>query len=312
MPSSINLLLASDLHGSNACFRTLLRLASHLDISALIVAGDWSGKQAVLVSKNSDGSAEYKDAHDRRHMIKAEDVDATLRQLGEIGIYSVVVQDDHKPDQVEFTKLARAARARRLQQWLDYGRDQAANLRVMSIMGNDDGPEIDDVLSNHSWICSLDERREMFEGYEFFGLGYSTETPWHTPREISETEIASRLSKLTNKILDWSRTIAVIHVPPIDCEIDLAPEVDLNGNNIPQATGWDDLHVGSKAVRELIEQWHPMAVLSGHCHSARGVIHLGKTVCANAGSLYHVGILCAYLLRFDDKGRLTSYQFLMQ
>jgi Icc-related predicted phosphoesterase len=85
----------------------------------------------------------------------------------------------------------------------------------------------------------------------------------------------------------------------------------LSVKHIPQATGWDDLHVGSQSVRNLIEQYHPMAVLCGHCHSSRGVIHLGKTVCANAGSMYQAGLLTAYLLRFED-GKMKSYQFLMQ
>lgn len=97
------------------------------------------------------------------------------------------------------------------------------------------------------------------------GLGYSSPTPFNTPGEYSETELARRLSKFA----DLSPLILICHCPPKDTPLDRV------GRGI---------HAGSAAVRDFIEKHQPDYFFCGHVHESAGVeANLGRTRCRNVG-----------------------------
>ena len=102
-------------------------------------------------------------------------------------------------------------------------------------------------------------------GVRFAGLGYSTVTPFDTPGEYSEDEIAARLAKFA----DYEPQVLICHSPPLDTALDRIRE---------------GLHAGSRAVREFIEEHQPAHFFCGHIHEAEGaVIQMGKTRAMNVG-----------------------------
>ena len=102
-------------------------------------------------------------------------------------------------------------------------------------------------------------------GVRFAGLGYSTVTPFDTPGEYSEDEIAERLEKFAA----WKPQVLICHSPPLDTPLDRIKE---------------GLHGGSRAVREFIEQHQPAHFFCGHIHEAEGVvIQMGATRAMNVG-----------------------------
>ena len=102
-------------------------------------------------------------------------------------------------------------------------------------------------------------------GVRFAGLGYSTVTPFDTPGEYGEVEIAERLDKFAT----WKPQVLVCHSPPLGTPLDRIKE---------------GLHGGSRAVREFIEQHQPAHFFCGHIHEAEGVaIHMGATRAMNVG-----------------------------
>ena len=103
------------------------------------------------------------------------------------------------------------------------------------------------------------------EGTHVAGLGYSTPTPFNTPGEYSEEEMAARLQKFA----DWKPSVLICHAPPLDTDLDRI------------RTG---LHAGSRAVREFIEKHQPAHFFCGHIHEAEGaVIQMGATRAQNVG-----------------------------
>jgi hypothetical protein len=60
----------------------------------------------------------------------------------------------------------------------------------------------------------------------------------------------------------------VSHVPPKNTSIDLTRS---------------GVHVGSTAVRDFIEAFHPILVVCGHVHEARGTDEIGGTIIVNPG-----------------------------
>jgi Icc-related predicted phosphoesterase len=97
------------------------------------------------------------------------------------------------------------------------------------------------------------------------GLGYSNVTPFHTPGEYSEEEIAQALAAF-----DGIKPLyLVVHFPPRDTKLDeFAP----------------GKHAGSPALRAWVERVQPVRLFCGHIHETAGLADtLGSTQCINVG-----------------------------
>ena len=102
-------------------------------------------------------------------------------------------------------------------------------------------------------------------GVHVAGLGYSNPTPFDTPGEYSEEELAARLLKFAN----LKPLVLICHAPPLDTPLDR-----VRGG----------LHAGSRSVREFIEKYQPIHFFCGHIHEAEGVsMKIGETQARNVG-----------------------------
>jgi Icc-related predicted phosphoesterase len=107
-------------------------------------------------------------------------------------------------------------------------------------------------------------------GVRFAGLGYSTPTPFDTPGEYSEEQMAARLEPF----IAWKPQVLICHAPPLGTPLDRIRE---------------GLHAGSRAVREFIEAQQPASFFCGHIHEAEGVtIQMGATRAMNVGKKGYV------------------------
>lgn len=103
------------------------------------------------------------------------------------------------------------------------------------------------------------------DGWRVAGLGYSNPTPFHTPGEYSEEELAQRL----HPFAELDPLILICHAPPLNTPLD----------EIRQGA-----HAGSRAVREFIDRRQPAWFVCGHIHEAEGAeAALGQTRAVNAG-----------------------------
>ena len=101
--------------------------------------------------------------------------------------------------------------------------------------------------------------------YHVAGLGYSSPTPFDTPGEYSEAEIAQHLAAFAG----LKPMIAVCHAPPYRSRLDKMHNFR---------------HGGSSAVREFIEREQPEYFFCGHIHEAAGVEEIfGNTRARNVG-----------------------------
>jgi Icc-related predicted phosphoesterase len=118
--------------------------------------------------------------------------------------------------------------------------------------------------ARHGFLKFHGETAEI-GGVRFAGLGYSAVTPFDTPGEYSEEEIAARLEKF----VEWKPQVLICHSPPLGTALDRIRE---------------GLHAGSRAVREFIEAHQPAHFFCGHIHEAEGaVIQMGRTRAMNVG-----------------------------
>lgn len=148
-----------------------------------------------------------------------------------------------------------------------------------------DRPEVDEWLSGLG--CNLHTQvHELTPDTAIFGIGASTFTPFGTPSEFPESTFAGWLENSWQKARKYPHTVLVSHNPPKDSACDVIP-----GN----------IHVGSTAVREFLEEAQPDVCLCGHIHEARAVDRVGRTIVVNPGALAQGG----YVLLRSSGGKLS-------
>ena len=129
---------------------------------------------------------------------------------------------------------------------------------------HESGKDIAEFCEHHGFI-NFHGRTLAIGDTHVAGLGYSTPTPFDTPGEYSEQEMAVRLEKFVG----FKPRVLICHAPPLDTDLDRIKE---------------GLHAGSRAVREFIQKTQPEHFFCGHIHEAEGrVIQLGVTRAMNVG-----------------------------
>jgi len=137
--------------------------------------------------------------------------------------------------------------------------------RMYVIPGNHEAERDTEELCRRFGLHHLHGKTIEVAGYHIAALGYSGPTPFNTPGEYSEAEIAERLSKFAG----LNPLVLICHCPPLETPLDqIRP----------------GLHAGSRSVREFIEQQQPQYFFCGHIHEAEGVsTRLGATQAVNVG-----------------------------
>lgn len=101
--------------------------------------------------------------------------------------------------------------------------------------------------------------------YTLAGLGYSSPTPFNTPGEYTETELAERLGRFA----ELEPMVLICHCPP-------------HGTPLDRISAGH--HAGSRSVRDFIKKYQPEYFFCGHIHEAQGVrTEIGKTKAMNVG-----------------------------
>jgi Icc-related predicted phosphoesterase len=312
--SGTRIFFATDIHGSEPCFRKWLNAARVYEVDALVLGGDLTGKALVpVVSTNGHYTAEV--FGKRRTCGNEQELDALRKQIRTLGHYDLMLTADQKaaldgdPDEV-------AARFRRrvldsVRSWVALADERlaASGVPAYAILGNDDFPEIAEILRGGTRMrYAEDGICELPGGWELLSFGYSTPTPWHTPRELDESAMAERLDELAACLAHQRSAVFNIHCPPKDTHLDQAPALDAELRPIVGPGGVTMTSAGSQAVKDLIKRTRPILGLHGHVHESAGTQRLGDTLCVNPGSEYGEGILRGALLELDREHGVRRWQ----
>lgn len=142
------------------------------------------------------------------------------------------------------------------------------NTNLLAVAGNLDHKDVNTYL-NDIGITLHGTGREI-KGVGIFGAGGSNQTPFKTPNEFSERELADLLDSGYKEIQDIPIQILISHTPPVNTVTDKISS---------------GAHVGSIAIRSFIEEKQPALCLTGHIHEARGEDTIGKTHILNPGMI---------------------------
>lgn len=144
---------------------------------------------------------------------------------------------------------------------------EEADISTFALPGNCDPEELVDVLEQKG--VNFHAKSVSLGGVSFLGFGGSDTTPFGTIFEFDDSDILRELRGLAGGMKgDW---VLLTHAPPYGTEADLSSRGS---------------HVGSKAIRKIIDEFNPLANICGHIHESRGVDRIDGTWIVNTGPIF--------------------------
>jgi len=301
---------ATDLHGSEMCWRKFLNAGKFYDADILICGGDMTGKAIVpIVQENGHYTVVLGGESQSLEAAQVADVEAQIRRKGYYPLQMTVDRlNELDQDPAKRTATFQQVMLDGVDRWMGMAADKlrGTGIRIFVCPGNDDEMEVDDVI-RRSDVVELGEGRVVdIDGWSMISTGWSNHTPWNTHREETEEKLGERIEAMASQLPDASKAIFNLHCPPFKSGLDEAPAIDadlrlLHGGRALRP-------VGSTAVREAIERHQPLISLHGHIHESKGAVKIGKTLSINPGSSYEEGMLMGAIVQLDTKKGIKSYQ----
>ena len=310
MSRPFRLYVCSDIHAAEGVWRKLLNAtrANVYKADAVLIAGDLTGKALVPVVASDGGWRARVLGQERRARDELE-LAALERSIADLGYYSIRVTAEERAAMEADPELVRRQFSeqieRRVREWMALAAERldGSGVPVYVMPGNDDEFGIDPILATSAYCVDVnDQVIDLTPSHQLVSMGWSSPTPWSTPRELPEEEFLDRLSGLMAGVREPRRTVVMTHVPPYDSGLDTAPL--LSPELRPTVSAGDVLRgpVGSHGVRSAIERFKPILGVHGHIHESGGERRIGDTLCINAGSEANVGILRGYIVDLGPDG----------
>lgn len=309
----LRVFFATDVHGSETCFRKFINAGAFYDVSLLVLGGDMVGKLLIPITKAADGSysASYGDhTYDDLGPRGLEELKAEIRRGGHYHYIGDVSAIEALADPAHCDRVFRRVVCESMAAWVALAEERlrGTRRRMFVAPGNDDFFEIDPVLKDSDVVEFVEGRCVQVNGFDVITTGFSNPTPWETDRELPEPKLLELLDRMAAGRRPDAELVAVFHAPPHNTGIDDAPALDEEFRPSVSAAGLEMAPVGSTAVRDFIQAHQPLCSLHGHVHEGRGVAQLGRTVCINPGSEYTQGVLSGCIIELGEH-RVISHQF---
>lgn len=310
MGKQIKIFFVTDIHGSNLCYRKFLNALKVYNVDVGILLGDLTGKVLVPLIEKTGGGWETTLMGSHTEINTQEELEKLKKTIEMMGYYWVHLTREefasYQADPKEVDSLFNRLMLERLISWISLADDRlhGTAYKVYMAPGNDDHMEVDQVIEDSEAIVNCNNKKVMVGDHEMVTFAWTNPTPWNTPREKPDEELEPMLEELIAKVNDKSNAIFNFHAPPYGFALDLAPELN---KDLVQAAD-RKIHVGSRAVANMIQKYQPLIGLHGHIHESRGAQKIKRTMIINPGSEYSEGILKGALVVLE-KGKVKDYVF---
>src|SRR5215472_6685 len=310
----MKIFFATDIPGSEICWRKFLNAAAFYKADLVILGGDVTGKAMIpIVKHNGYWQVTYRG--ESKRLETAEEVAEVERQIRNRGSYPTVVTPDElkvlSEQEGEVDRRFSAEMMGSLDRWLDMADGKLRGGQIGCVLngGNDDFFEIDELIESSPCVTFAEGKVLDLGGISMVSMGWTNPTPWDTFREAPEDQLAAKIEAVASRVPDMGRTIFNFHAPPYGTGLDEAPALD--GNFRPIHGGVVMKPVGSVAVRDAITKHQPLLSVHGHIHESRGIKKMGRTLALNPGSVYGDGVLQGAVIELDQKRAKVSRYLLV-
>ncbi|SRR5258708_5463414 len=292
----MKLFFATDVHGSEICWKKFINAGKFYEATVLILGGDMTGKAIVPIIAEGGGRHKVTLLGQETILENKDQLDQMILTIQNRGYYPYVTDADEVEDVLANPKLADdiflKEAMKTVEHWMEYADQRLSENGIQCFVcpGNDDMLEIDEIIKQSKHVTLAEGRVvQLDEHHEMINAGWATPTPWKTHREESEDQLRDRIQRMIDKLKDVRNSVFNLHDPPFGSGLDEAPE--LTEDLRPAYAGRSLVPVGSHAVLELIEKYEPLLGLFGHIHEGKGIRKYKRTLCINPGSMYEQGML---------------------
>lgn len=304
---------ATDIHGSDRCFRKFLAAASVYDAQAIILGGDVAGKALVPITPLARDRYQV-NLHGERREIHRDALSALRAEINDRGLYTMVLEPEEElqlgEDSTALHQLFERTIVEQTRGWCDLAAERLADdVRCIITPGNDDPGSIDRVLRSAQRVECPELDVIQLGPFRLCSMGNTNVTPWRTEREFSEEELADQIRAMVERHGDGKPLVFNFHCPPFDSGLDTAVKLNEDLSPVIDRGSPVSVPVGSIAVRDAVERYQPVVGLHGHIHEAQGMRRLGHAVCLNPGSEYASGYLKGVIVDFTDDGQYANHLF---
>jgi uncharacterized protein len=303
---------ATDIHGSETCWRKFLNSGKHYEANVMVLGGDMTGKALVPIVQEGPNRWHATLLENRREFESEDEVKEFEESVMRRGYYPFRTDPDQMSELKNSGELRNELFHKEMlgtvERWMRMADEKLDGTGIDCFVspGNDDQFEVDDIISEAKRVRLAEGEVVEFGDFQMVSTGWSNRTPWDTYREEDEDDLAERLRKMTSQVTaPPEKTIYNFHCPPYGSGLDDAPEIDENMR--PKHGGRSLVPVGSKAVREAIEEGQPTLSLHGHIHEAKGNTRIGNTLCINPGSSYEQGQLLGAVVNLDGGKKVKRF-----
>jgi Icc-related predicted phosphoesterase len=300
----VRLFFATDIHGSEVCWRKFLNAGAFHKADVLIMGGDMTGKAMVPIT-GANGTWRV-NLRDQETVMSGEaEVAAMEKRIADRGYYPIRLSPDEmqawQADQSLVDARFKQEMLDQVTRWMALADERLAGKAIRCIVSpaNDDIFEIDPIIAAAKEVELGESNLIDLDGLSLVSTGWANPTPWNTFRELPEGELRERIDGLVRDVPDRRRAIFNFHAPPFGSNLDNAPKIDADMRYV--SGGQALIPVGSRAIRDAILEYGPVLSLHGHIHEGRGAVKLGKTLAVNPGSTYEDGVLQAAIVDVDAK-----------
>lgn len=305
------LFFATDVHGSDRCFRKFLAAAAAYEANALILGGDIAGKAMVPIVPKAGHTYSYS-FQGASATVAADDLSEVQERIKFNGFYPRVTDPSDMQRMTEdpqyVASLFEETIAEQVSGWCELAAERLPeDVRCIITPGNDDPRAIDGVLARASKVECPELAIAEVGPVRLASLGNTNRTPWDTDREFDEPELARQISEMVDPAVGKGPMIFNFHCPPVNSGLDTALKLDADFRPVLDHGNPVEIGVGSSAIREAIERYQPAAGFHGHIHESAGATRIGRTWCFNPGSEYASGALKGLILDLDENGDVCSH-----
>ncbi|HEX5848287.1 MAG TPA: hypothetical protein VFY59_03760 [Rubrobacter sp.] len=303
---------ATDIHGSETCWRKFLNSGKHYEANVMVLGGDMTGKALVPIVREGKDRWHATLLENRREFDGEDEVKEFESSVMRRGYYPFRTDPDQMSELSESEELRDELFHKEMlgtvERWMRMADEKLDGTGIDCFVspGNDDQFEVDEIISSARRVRLAEGEVVEFGDFQMVSTGWSNRTPWDTYREEDEDDLAERIKKMTSQVTaPPEKTIYNFHCPPYGSGLDDAPEIDENMR--PKHGGRSLVPVGSTAVREAIEEGQPALSLHGHIHEAKGNTRIGRTLCINPGSSYEQGQLLGAVVNLDGSNKVKRF-----
>jgi len=311
---------ACDIHGSEPTYRKFLNAAKFYDVDALVFGGDLMGKLLIPMVREAGGTWRASLQGQNHHITSDAHLAEFKRTMQTLGFYWQEMDPEeyasYEGQQGRIDDLFDVLAKQRLAEWITLAEERLAGTSVNVYLcgGNDDTDEVLSALDETTTerVVSAENRAvPLDDEHELLTIGYSTPTPWETPRERTDEEIGEVIEKLMPSVSDPAKTVFNFHCPPLDSGLDTCLKLDASvWPPKPVIERGQPVHygAGSQAVADALANHQPTVGLHGHIHESRGATKYGRTPAFNPGSEYGEGVLRGLIVAIRG-GEVLGHQF---